>query len=474
MVKRVEKQFAGRTLRIESGRLAKQAAGSCLVQFGETVVLAAVTVSENIANLPYFPLTVEYREKAYAAGKIPGGFLKREGRPSDEEVTSARVIDRSVRPLFPDGFKNEVQVFVYVLSADQENDADVLGVTAASTALSLSKVPWNGPIAAVRVGRVEGAWILHPTFQQLVFGDVDPPVPGPRDSMVMVGGGALELREGEIIKALEVAQKGIKELLETADEVVGAVRHPKMEWVKPELPADLVARVKALAEDKVTEALTLAVKAERTQALSAIKSTIVQQLAEEFPDKLREIAEVIEGIEYDTMRDRVLTAGERADGRGLDTVRPITCEVGWLPRTHGSALFTRGQTQALASVTLGTTDDEQRIDSIDVAQETTKSFMLHYNFPPFSTGEVKPVRGTSRREIGHGALAERALQAGLPPYRQFPYTIRIVSEILESNGSSSMAPGCSGSLALLDAGGAGEMGRGGGGVGVVYRGGPTA
>jgi len=451
-VKRVETNFAGRTLKVESGRLAKQAAGSCLVQFGETVVLAAVTVSDTQANLPYFPLTVEYREKAYAAGKIPGGFLKREGRPSDEEVTSARVIDRSVRPLFPEGFKNEVQVFVYVLSADQENDADVLGVVAASTALSISKVPWNGPIAAVRVGRVEGAWILNPTFQQLEFSDVDLTVSGSKESIVMVEGGALELTEAEIIKGLEVAHKGIKELLGVADQVVEAVQQPKMEWTKAEAPAELVARVKELAEDKIAEALTLAEKAERTQALSAIKSTIVEKLAEEFPDKLREIAEVIEGIEYNTMRERVLTAGERVDGRDLDTVRPITCEVGWLPRTHGSALFTRGQTQALASVTLGTTDDEQRIDSIDVAQETTKSFMLHYNFPPFSTGEVKPVRGTSRREIGHGALAERALQAVLPPYEQFPYTIRIVSEILESNGSSSMATVCSGSLALMDAG----------------------
>ena len=451
-MKRVETNFAGRTLKIESGRLAKQAAGSCLVQFGETVVLAAVTVSENISNLPYFPLTVEYREKAYAAGKIPGGFLKREGRPSDDEVTSARVIDRSVRPLFPEGFKNEVQVFVYVLSADQENDADVLGVLAASTALSLSRVPWNGPIAAVRVGRVEGAWILNPTFQQLEFSDVDLTVSGSKDSIVMVEGGALELSEAEIIKGLEVAHKGIKELLAAADEVVEAVQRPKMEWTKAEPPAELVARVKELAEDKVSEALTLAEKAERTQALSAIKQTILEQLAEEFPDKQRDVADVIESIEYNTMRDRVLNAGERVDGRDLDTVRPIACEIGWLPRAHGSALFTRGQTQALATVTLGTTDDEQRIDSIDVAQETTKSFMLHYNFPPFSTGEVKPVRGTSRREIGHGALAERALQAVLPPYESFPYTIRIVSEVLESNGSSSMATVCSGSLALMDAG----------------------
>ncbi len=473
-MKRVETNFAGRTLKIESGRLAKQAAGSCLVQFGETVVLAAVTVSDNVANLPYFPLTVEYREKAYAAGKIPGGFLKREGRPSDEEVTSARVIDRGVRPLFPEGFKNEVQVFVYVLSADQENDADVLGVVAASTALSLSKVPWNGPIAAVRVGRVEGAWILNPTFQQLEFSDVDLTVSGSRESIVMVEGGALELTEAEIIKGLEVAHKGIKELLEVADQVVEAVQQPKMEWTKAEPPAELVSRVKGLVEDKIAEALTLAVKAERTQALSAIKSTIVEQLAEEFPDKPREIADVIEGIEYQTMRERVLTAGERVDGRDLDTVRPIACEVGWLPRAHGSALFTRGQTQALATVTLGTTDDEQRIDSIDVAQETTKSFMLHYNFPPFSTGEVKPVRGVSRREIGHGALAERALQAVLPPYEQFPYTIRIVSEILESNGSSSMASVCSGSLALMDAGVPIKSACAGVAMGLITEGGRTA
>src|SRR5205809_436732 len=363
MVKHVEREFAGRVLKLEAGRLAKQAAGSCLLQFGETVVLATVTVSDSVSTLPFFPLTVEYREKSYAAGKIPGGFLKREGRPSDEEILSARVTDRSVRPLFPEGFKNEIQVFIYVLSADQENDADVLGVTAASAALTMSKVPWNGPIAAVRVGRVEGAWILNPTFQQLEFSDVDMVVSGGKDSIVMVEGGALELTENT-----------------------------------------------------------------------------------------KDVANVIEDIEYRTMREQVLTHRERVDGRDLDTVRPISCEVGVLPRTHGSALFTRGQTQALVSATLGTVSDEQRIDSIDVAQETSKSFMLHYNFPPFSTGEVRPIRGTSRREVGHGALAERALQALLPPYEQFPYTIRIVSDILESNGSSSMATVCGGSLALFDAG----------------------
>src|SRR6266545_3752101 len=452
MVKHVERNFAGRPLKLEAGRLAKQAAGSCLLQFGETVVLAAVTVSDNVSTLPFFPLTVEYREKSYAAGKIPGGFLKREGRPSDEEILAARVIDRSIRPLFPEGFKNEVQVFVYVLSADQENDADVLGLTAASTALHMSKVPWNGPIAAARVGRVEGAWILNPTFQQLEFSDVDLVVSGSRDGIVMVEGGALELTEAEIVKGLEVAHKGIRELLDAGGELVADMRQPKMEWTRIESPAGLGARVKELAEPRVAEALNLPEKTERAQALAALKATIQEQLAAEFPENLKDVAAVIEEIEYRTMREQVLARGERVDGRDLDTVRPISCEVGVLPRTHGSALFTRGQTQALVSVTLGTVSDEQRIDSIDVADETSKSFMLHYNFPSFSTGEVRPIRGVSRREVGHGALAERALQAVLPPYEQFPYTIRVVSDILESNGSSSMATVSGGSLALYDAG----------------------
>ena len=396
-MKHVERSFAGRTLKLEAGRLAKQAAGACLLQYADTVVLATVTVSDTLSTLPFFPLTVEYREKSYAAGKIPGGFLKREGRPSDEEVLSARVTDRSIRPLFPEGFKNEVQVFVYVLSADQENDADVLGVTAASAALSMSKVPWTGPIAAVRVGRVEGAWILNPTFQQLEFSDVDMVVSGSRDSIVMVEGGALELTEAEIVHGLEVAQKGIRELLDAEEELVAEMRQPKMEWTKAEAPAELVARVKALAEPRVAEALNLPEKSERAQALAALKATIQEQLAAEFPDNVKAVASAIEEIEYRTMRDQVLTHRERVDGRDLDTVRPISSEVGVLPRTHGSALFTRGQTQALVSVTLGTVSDEQRIDSIDVAQEVTKSFMLHYNFPPFSTGEGKPIRATSRR-----------------------------------------------------------------------------
>ena len=451
-MKRLERTVAGRTLRLETGRLAKQAAGSALVQFGETMILAAVTVSDQQSSLPFFPLTVEYREKSYAAGKIPGGFIKREGRPSDDEILAARLTDRSIRPLFPEGFKNEVQVFAYVLSADQENDADVLGISAASLALGLSRVPWNGPIAGVRVGRVEGEWVLNPTFQQLELSDADIVVAGSRSSIMMVEGSALELPEDVVADALAFAQRGIAEIVAMQEEVIRAAGVSQMAWTKVEPPAELVTRVHALAAERAREALNLPEKAERAQALAALRATVAEQLAPDFPENGRDVEAALDDIEYTTMRTQVLERGERIDGRDLVTVRPITCDVGILPRAHGSALFTRGQTQGLVSTTLGTVSDEQRIDTVDVAQETTKSFMLHYNFPPFSTGEVRPVRGVSRREIGHGALAERALQALLPPYEAFPYTIRVVSDILESNGSSSMATVCGGSLALMDAG----------------------
>ncbi len=449
---RLERTIGGRVLRLETGRLAKQAAGSALVQYGETMLLAAVTVSDQLSSLPFFPLTVEYREKSYAAGKIPGGFIKREGRPTDDEILAARLADRAIRPLFPEGFRNEVQVFAYVLSADQENDADVWGITGASLALGLSPVPWNGPIAGVRVGRVEGQWVLNPTFQQLEFSDADIVVAGSRDSILMVEGSALELPEDDVAAALAFAQQGIAEIVAMQEELIAAAGVTKMSWSKVEPPAELVARVRHLAGERVVEALNLPEKAERAQALAALRATVTEQLAAEFPENIKEISGVLEEIEYETMRRQVLERGERIDGRDLKTVRPISCEVGILPRAHGSALFTRGQTQALVSTTLGTVSDEQRIDTVDVAQETTKSFMLHYNFPPFSTGEVRPVRGVSRREVGHGALAERALQGLLPPYEAFPYTIRVVSDILESNGSSSMATVCGGSLALMDAG----------------------
>jgi polyribonucleotide nucleotidyltransferase len=452
-VQRIETEFAGRPLLLETGHMARQAAGSALVRFGDTMVLAAVTVSPNVSSLPFFPLTVEYREKTYAAGKIPGGFLKREGRPSDKEILASRLIDRSIRPLFPDGFKNEVQVFVTVLSADQENDADVLGVVAAAAALGLSTVPWNGPLAGVRVGRVEGNWILNPTFQQLEFSSIDLVVSGSADSIVMVEGGSLEVSEAEMLEALKVAQRGIRDLLGFEKQLmdkVGPIQ--KLKWAKAEPDQVLLAKVRELAEGQLAQAINAKDKAGRASNVRTVKEEILKKLLAEHAEFSRDIAEELEEIEYRVMRKQVLEKSERVDGRDLDTIRPITIETGVLPRTHGSALFTRGQTQALVSVTLGTSEDEQRIDSIDVAGETTKSFMLHYNFPPFSTGEVKMMRGTSRREIGHGALAERALQPLLPRYEDFPYTLRVVSEILESNGSSSMATVCGGSLALMDAG----------------------
>jgi polyribonucleotide nucleotidyltransferase len=450
---RIETDFAGRPLVLETGRMARQAAGSAVLRFGDTVVLAAVTVSQNVSTLPFFPLTVEYKEKTYAAGKIPGGFLKREGRPSDKEILACRLIDRSIRPLFPEGFKNEVQVFVTVLSADQENDADVLGVVAAASALGLSTVPWSGPLAAVRVGRMEGNWILNPTFQQLEFSSVDLVVSGSADSIVMVEGGSLEISEAEIIEALKVAQKGIRELLGLQKQLIdkaGPVH--KIKWTKAEPDPLLLAKVRQLGEEALAQAINAKDKAGRSSGVKAVKEQILQTLLLEHAERGRDISGELEEIEYRIMRKQVLERSERVDGRDLDTIRPISIETGILPRTHGSAVFTRGQTQALVSATLGTADDEQRIDSIDVAGETTKSFMLHYNFPPYATGEVKMMRGTSRREIGHGALAERALQPLLPHYEEFPYTLRIVSEILESNGSSSMATVCGGSLALMDAG----------------------
>jgi polyribonucleotide nucleotidyltransferase len=451
-MQRVETEFAGRKLVIETGRMAKQAAGSAMVQYGDTMVLAAVTVSDTVSTLPFFPLTVEYKERSYAAGKIPGGFIKREGRPRDEEILSARIVDRTIRPLFPEGFKNEVQVFLYVISADQENDPDVPALLAASFALNASKVPFLGPVAGVRLGRLQDKWVVNPTFQQLEFSDMDIIVAGTKDSIAMVEGGALEVSEDDVVEGLTVAHHAVKELIGMQEQLLSKVTVEKMAWEKVEHPVELVARVKELAEGKIGEAINRKEKHERIDAVELVKKEVREALTVEFPDNARDIADLVGEHEYHALRAQVLDKGERVDGRKPNEVRPITIDTSVLPRAHGSALFTRGQTQALASVTLGTQNDVQRLDSIDDPAETTKSFMLHYNFPPFSTGEVRPVRGTSRREIGHGNLAERALQPLLPPFEEFPYTIRIVSDILESNGSSSMATVCGGSLAMFDAG----------------------
>ena len=453
MMQRVERSFAGRRLVIETGRMAKQAAGSAVVQYGDTMVLAAVTVSDSQSTLPFFPLTVEYREKSYAAGKIPGGFIKREGRPHDNEILSARIIDRSIRPLFPEGFKNEVQVFIYVVSSDQENDADVLALVAASYALNASKIPFSGPIAGVRVGRVQENWILNPTFQQLQYSDLELVVAGSQDSIVMVEGGALEVSEDDVVQALTIGHNGIRELIAMQEELLEkAERQPKMAWSKAEIPEAVVARVRELAQGRIAEAINQADKHTRVQAVEAVKRAVKEELLPELPDNAKEFGSILGDLEYDALRGQVLETGLRVDGRRPDEVRAISVDAGVLPRAHGSALFTRGQTQALVAVTLGTSKDVQRLDSIESQGESEKTFMLHYNFPPFSTGEVRMLRGTSRREIGHGNLAERALQGVLPPFEEFPYTIRIVSDVLESNGSSSMASVCGGSLALFDAG----------------------
>jgi polyribonucleotide nucleotidyltransferase len=451
-MQRIEKMFAGRKLVIETGRMAKQAAGSAVVTYGETVVLAAVTVSENKSTLPFFPLTVEYKEKTYAAGKIPGGYIKREGRPSDNEILTCRIVDRSIRPLFPEGFQNEVQVFVYVLSADQENKPDMLALLATSYALAASQAPWNAPIAGVRIGRIQDKWVLNPTFQQLEYSDIDMVVAGSADSIMMVEGGALEVSEDDVVEAITVAHKGIKELIAMQEELLAKGRKETMAWAKHEPAADIVKRVGDLASERIAKAINQADKATRVQAVEAIKKEVVAQIAAETPELKGDAGNIVGDLEYHALRSQVLDTKKRVDGRALNEVRKIDIDTGLLPRVHGSALFTRGQTQALVAITLGTGNDVQRLDSIDEPQEQTKSFMLHYNFPPFSTGEVRPVRGTSRREIGHGNLAERAIQAVLPPFEEFPYTVRIVSEILESNGSSSMASICGGSLALYDAG----------------------
>lgn len=452
MMQRIERTFAGRPLVIETGRMAKQAAGSAVVQFGETMVLAAVTVSENKSPLPFFPLTVEYKEKSYAAGKIPGGFIKREGRPHDHEILAARVIDRSIRPLFPEGFQNEVQVFIYVVSADQENDADVLALVAASFALNASKIPFLGPIAGVRVGRVQGHWVLNPTFQQLAFSDMELVVAGSKDSIVMVEGGALEVTEEDVLESLRLSHDGIRELIAAQEELLAKVKQPKMAWTKSETPEAIATRVKDAASGRIREALNQKDKHTRIEAIERVKKELAEALVVEFPDNAKDINGVLNDVEYNELRAQVLDTNLRVDGRKPNAVRAISIDNGVLPRAHGSSLFTRGQTQALVAATLGTAKDAQRLDSIKEAGEITRSFMLHYNFPPFSTGEVRPMRGTSRREIGHGNLAERAIQGVLPDFADFPYTIRIVSDVLESNGSSSMASVCGGSLALFDAG----------------------
>jgi polyribonucleotide nucleotidyltransferase len=451
MFYRHEAEIDGKPLIIETGKMAKQANGSAWVQMGDTAILAtAVSDTKPKEDLDFFPLTVEYREKAYAMGKIPGGFFKREARPSETEILNARQIDRPIRPLFPDNFRYETQIFVWVLSSDRENDADVLGITGASIALSISDIPFAGPIAGVRVGRIEGEMIANPTYSERERSDLDLVIAASKDSIIMVEGEALELGEDEMIAALEFGHEAIRNLIAVQEEIIAKVGREKRELPEPRDISDLEARVNDMAITDLKEALKISEKEIRHTALHEIQDKLVEQLEEEFPEDEKTIKNIFHDLEKNVMRSMVLDENTRLDGRGLDDIRDISIEVGVLPRAHGTALFTRGQTQALAAATLGTKVDEQKIE--DLSGEFYKSYMLHYNFPPFSTGEAKPMRGTSRREIGHGNLAERALKPMIPSAGVFPYTVRVVSDILESNGSSSMATVCAGALALMDAG----------------------
>jgi len=452
MIHVVEVEVAGRTLRLETGRVAKQADGSIWATYGDTVVLAtAVSAQTAKPGIDFLPLTVDYQEKAYAAGKIPGGYFKREGRPAEKEVLTSRLIDRPLRPLFPEGFYFETQVIASVLSADKTGSSDVIGITAASAALAVSNIPFNGPVAGVKIGCINGQLVVNPDLEAMEQSDLHLVVAGTADAVMMVEAGANELSEQTMLQALELAHNEIKKIVRKIDELAKKVGRVKRDIVRESIDAALQAEIKSLVAQPIRDAIMISNKSARQERLDQILAETIQKLQK--PDDVsreRHVKIVFHQLEYTEVRKMILEKQSRADGRGPSDIRPITCEVGALPRAHGSAIFTRGETQSLAVVTLGTTDDEQRIDALE--GEYTRTFMLHYNFPPFSVGEARPLRSPGRREVGHGALAERALKPVIPTKDVFPYTLRIVSEILESNGSSSMATVCGGTLAMMDAG----------------------
>jgi polyribonucleotide nucleotidyltransferase len=451
MVHVIEVEVAGRTLRLETGRVAKQASGAVLASYGDTVVLATAVASQTVKpGIDFLPLTVDYQEKAYAAGKIPGGYFKREGRPSEKEVLTSRLIDRPMRPLFPEGYYYETQVIASVLSADQTGSSDVVGITAASAALTLSDVPFDGPVAGVKIGRVNGEFVINPDLETLEKSDLSLVVAGTADAVMMVEGGANELSESVMIEAIEAAHAAIKKIVAKILELKTKAGKPKRIVQTEQIAPALAEEVRRLVAQPIRDAILIPNKSARQEKLDQILDEAVEKLKTEDPDRSRHVKLLFHSLEYTEVRSMILERGTRADGRGPADIRPVTCEVGVLPRTHGSALFTRGETQSLAVVTLGTTEDEQRIDALE--GEYYRTFMLHYNFPPFSVGEARPLRSPGRREVGHGALAERALKSVIPAKDQFPYTLRLVSDILESNGSSSMATVCGGTLALMDAG----------------------
>jgi polyribonucleotide nucleotidyltransferase len=452
MIIKKEVEIGGKNFSIETGRYAKQANGAVMIRYGDTMILVTAVASDQVPeDQDFFPLQVEYREKTSAAGKFPGGYIKREGRPTEKEILSARLIDRPIRPLFPKEFKNETQIIALVLSHDGENDADVLGAVGASAALTISDIPFEGPMAEVRVSRVNGEFIANPTFAQIEQGDLELVVGGTEDSLMMVEGEANEVSEEILLDALKFAHLEIKKLVQLQNELKESAGKPKKEIPPREIDQEFKNNVLALSSEKMKEIVySILKKEERNEKNKQLRELITESLNEKYPEKEKEISEILEDTEKELMRNRILTEGIRLDGRNTKQIRQISIELGVLPRTHGSSLFTRGETQSLATLTLGTKNDQQMIEGL--ASEYSKKFMLHYNFPPFSVGETGRLTGVGRREIGHGNLAERALKNVFPPEDQFPYTVRVISDILESNGSSSMASVCSGSLALMDGG----------------------
>ncbi|MBN1912804.1 MAG: polyribonucleotide nucleotidyltransferase, partial [Candidatus Omnitrophica bacterium] len=442
-------KFGNCDLILETGKMAKQANGSVVVEYGGTAVLVTACMSKPREGLDFFPLTVEYQEKTYAAGRIPGGFFKREGRPSESEILTARVIDRPIRPLFPSGMLNDVQVMAIVLSSDGENDPDVLALVGASAALSISDIPFAGPLAACRIGRVEGNLILNPTYAELEKSELDLVVAVNRKSVVMLESRCRGVSEEVFLEAVKFAQDNLRQIIELQDEFVKQYGKAKSEVTLKKADPALKAKIEELAKGRIDEIYKIADKERREEEVALLSKSMEEQLVSD-DCAPADIKAALVSVEKERVRNKILKQSERVDGRGFKDIRPIACEVSVLSRTHGSSLFTRGQTQSLAVTTLGTGDDEQLIEALE--GEKYKSFMLHYSFPPFSVGETGPVRGPGRREIGHGALAERALSAVMPSKEEFPYTIRVVSEILESNGSSSMASVCAATLSLMDAG----------------------
>ena len=455
-----ELDFYGRKIVVEHGQVAKQADGAVLVRYGDTVVLSTAVVSKS-ANLlsDFFPLMVLYQEKLYSVGKIPGGFIKREGRPTDAATLAARMIDRPLRPLFPEDFKNEVQIVNTVLSVDQDNSPELTALLGSSLCVSISKIPFNGPVAAVKVGRINGDFIINPTVEQAEESDIDLTVAGTRDAINMVEAGAREASEDDMLEALMFGHEAIKKLIAFEEEVIKEIGVPTMEYEKLEITPELRSEVDTYVRERLDKALRIKDKLEKYAAIDSLQEEVVEKYKnenedtmkpEELNELLTKVALIFHGIEYELFRNIVVKEKTRADGRAMDEIRPLSTDIDLLPRTHGSALFTRGQTQSLATVTLGALGEHQILDGLGI--EDAKRFMLHYNFPPFSVGETGRYGAPGRREIGHGALGERALSYVIPSEEEFPYTIRVVSEILESNGSSSQATICAGTMALMAAG----------------------